>query len=253
MSALVQGFGFGEQLVRVVDRSGEVWFVGKDVCSALEIGNHNDALARLDDDERDGVGITDPIGREQQTTIVSESGMYSLVFTSRKGAAKAFRKWVTQEVLPAIRRTGRFEIGVNDDDGAPVVSDREDFERLKTGLALVREARMAFGRPAAQRAWLWAGLPEVDPDRLRERMIADGRINDEVAAEWFAARVEHQPGARVLTLELYRDFERWCVVNDRTPVTVTAFGRYLGKAGVISFRDNEGRRVRSGIRLRTEV
>ena len=59
---------------------------------------------RLDDDEKDGVGITDAIGREQQTTVVNESGVYSLILTSRKPAAKAFKKWVTGEVLPSIQK-----------------------------------------------------------------------------------------------------------------------------------------------------
>ena len=87
---------------------GEIWFVAKDVCKVLSIKNHKDAVSRLDDDEKDEVGITDPIGRTQKTLIVNESGLYSLVFMSRKPEAKKFRKWVTSEVLPSIRKNGYY-------------------------------------------------------------------------------------------------------------------------------------------------
>lgn len=86
------------------------WFVAKDVCQILGIANHKDAVSRLDDDERDGVGITDPIGRQQTVTAVSESGLYALIFQSRKPEARKFRKWVTSEVLPSIRKTGMYAV-----------------------------------------------------------------------------------------------------------------------------------------------
>lgn len=105
-------FAFNEsnQPIRVEVVKGEPWFVAKDVCRVLGIANHNDAVSRLDDDERHGVGITDPIGREQTVTAVNESGLYSLIFQSRKPEARKFRKWVTSEVLPSIRKSGRYEL-----------------------------------------------------------------------------------------------------------------------------------------------
>lgn len=93
---------------RVIDRNGEPWFVLTDVCRELEIGNPSDAARRLDDDERDALDIADPIGRRQRTNIINESGLYSLILTSRKEAARRFKKWVTAEVLPAIRKTGGY-------------------------------------------------------------------------------------------------------------------------------------------------
>lgn len=93
---------------RTIMRDGEPWFVLADVCGALEIANPRDAAGRLDDDERDAVGITDTIGRSQQQTIINESGLYSLILTSRKDGAKRFKKWVTSEVLPSIRKTGGY-------------------------------------------------------------------------------------------------------------------------------------------------
>ena len=103
-------FEFKSHEVRTVVIEGEPWFVAKDVCEILEIANARDAVAALDSDEKDGVGIPVANGREQKTTVVSESGLYALIFKSRKPQAKAFRKWVTSEVLPQIRKTGKYEV-----------------------------------------------------------------------------------------------------------------------------------------------
>ena len=111
-SRLPQAFTFNasNQQVRTVVIDGKPFFVAKDVCAILGISNHKDAVSRLDDDERDGVGITDPIGRQQQVSVVNESGLYHLIFQSRKPEAKAFRKWVTSEVLPSLRKSGKYEM-----------------------------------------------------------------------------------------------------------------------------------------------
>ena len=74
-----------------------------DVCRALGLGNSSDAIRKLDADEKDGVDLTDPIGRKQNTAIISEPGLYALVLSSRKPEAKAFKRWITHE--PAYRRT----------------------------------------------------------------------------------------------------------------------------------------------------
>ena len=101
-------FSFPTHSLRCTLRDGEPWFIAADVCEALAISNNRDALSRLDDDEK-GVANTDTPGGQQQMTIINESGLYSLILTSRKPEAKKFKKWVTSEVLPAIRRTGRYE------------------------------------------------------------------------------------------------------------------------------------------------
>jgi prophage antirepressor-like protein len=93
---------------RVIDRNGEPWFVLNEVCAKLDIANPRDAASRLDDDEKDAVGIADTIGRTQTTTIISESGLYSVILSSRKPEAKRFKKWITSEVLPSIRKTGGY-------------------------------------------------------------------------------------------------------------------------------------------------
>lgn len=91
--------------VRAIMRDGEPWFVAADVCKALEIANNRDALTRIDDDEK-GVALADTLGGKQEVAIVNEPGLYSLVLGSRKPEAKAFKRWVTSDILPSIRRTG---------------------------------------------------------------------------------------------------------------------------------------------------
>lgn len=97
----------GKQL-RIIEQNGQPWFVAKDVCEILDIKNNRDALTRLDQDEKDAVGITDSIGRIQNTSIVSESGLYNLIFQSRKPEAKQFKRWITHEVIPSIRKHGAY-------------------------------------------------------------------------------------------------------------------------------------------------
>lgn len=88
----------------------EPWFVGKDVAEALGYKNVRDSLARhIDsDDKRDGVVIHDPMGREQKPIIINESGLYSLILSSKLESAKKFKHWVTSEVLPTLRKTGSY-------------------------------------------------------------------------------------------------------------------------------------------------
>ena len=95
---------FGE--IRVTDQNGEPWVVAADVCRALDIGNPTQAIARLDSDESTLISNE---GREMN--IISEPGLYALVLGSRKPEAKAFKRWVTHEVIPSIRRTGGYIAG----------------------------------------------------------------------------------------------------------------------------------------------
>ena len=97
----------GHQVRVVTDERGMPWFVAADVCHCLAIANPRDALTRLDDDEK-GVGSTDTPGGRQSMTTVNESGLYSLILGSRKPEARAFKRWVTHEVLPSIRQTGSY-------------------------------------------------------------------------------------------------------------------------------------------------
>lgn len=93
--------------IRVVTKESDAWFVATDVCKVLEIGNPSMAVNRLDDDEK-GVNTIETPGGTQRMVVINESGLYSLILTSRKEEAKRFKKWITAEVLPSIRKHGMY-------------------------------------------------------------------------------------------------------------------------------------------------
>ena len=97
---------FGQ--IRTIQLNGEPWFVANDVMRVLEVSNSKDAIRTLDDDEKSGVDIIDPHGRKQKTNCISEAGLYSIILRSRKPEAKAFKRWVTHEVIPSIRKHGAY-------------------------------------------------------------------------------------------------------------------------------------------------
>lgn len=105
----LQTFSFGDLPVRTITIGGEPWFVAADVCAVLGIGRPQDSTRYLDDDEKGRCLLDTPSG-EQHVLTVNEPGLYSLILRSRKPEAKAFKRWVTHEVLPALRRSGRYEV-----------------------------------------------------------------------------------------------------------------------------------------------
>ena len=107
MNKEISLFDFKDKQIRVlIDENGDPWFVAKDVCDILEISNSRQAMQSLDDDEKDVYNVY-TLGGSQDMYIISESGLYSIVLRSRKPEAKAFKRWVTHEVLPSIRKTGK--------------------------------------------------------------------------------------------------------------------------------------------------
>ena len=122
--------------VRAVTLDGEPWFVAADVCRALGLGNSRQTLSYLDDDEK-GVITSDTLGGKQEMSTINEPGLYSLILRSRKPEAKAFKRWITHEVIPSIRKTGGYIAGQEtmDDDqllaNALMVAQRKIAERNK--------------------------------------------------------------------------------------------------------------------------
>lgn len=114
-SSIPAVFQFDSHKVRVIEKDGQSWFVAADVCAALTIANPRDAVSKLDEDEKATVANPDarPGCGAQELNIVNESGLYSLILTSRKPEAKRFKKWVTSEVLPAIRKTGSYSVSAD--------------------------------------------------------------------------------------------------------------------------------------------
>ena len=115
--------------VRMQMIKDEPWFMAKDVCEILGLNNVSQALTQLDADEKHGIITNDVTGRNQEIRFVNESGMYALIFQSRKPQARAFRKWVTGEVLPSLRKYGYYVA-----PGAQLTDEqREELERVMMG------------------------------------------------------------------------------------------------------------------------
>lgn len=122
-------FHFQSSEVRTITRDGEPWFVLADVAEILGFSRSRNAARVLDDDEK-GAHILSTPGGDQEVTIISESGVYALALRSRRPEAKPFRKFVTAEVLPAIRKTGRYETPERAASTPPPFTDRPTRSRI---------------------------------------------------------------------------------------------------------------------------
>lgn len=146
----------GEITVRVVDRNGALWFVAADVCRALGLTNPAETVRHLEEDER-GISTTDTSVGPREVVVVSESGLYALIFKSRKPSAIHFRKWVTSVVLPALRTAGHYHLP---QAATPCAQPETNKVRM------VAEARQVFGARAAGELWFALSLPVVAAMRL---------------------------------------------------------------------------------------
>lgn len=175
MTAL-QNFAFEEHLVRVIEKDGEPWFIAKDVCACLGIQNVHQALKPLDNDEK-GVCSTYTLGGEQELLTVSEGGLYTIVLRSRLATTQGslphrFRKWVTGEVLPQIRRTGQYT--------PPRAAPPEPFEidiqhaPLSAKTDYLRMVARLRGREAAVAMMPHIGLPDLDAVMAGTRIMPGG-------------------------------------------------------------------------------
>lgn len=133
----IQIFNYNDNQVRTIEINGEPWFVLKDVCQILSIGNAADVYSRLDEDEK-GVGQIDTLGGCQKMNIINESGLYNVIIRSDKKEAKPFRKWVTSEVLPSIRKHG---IYATQNTIEQMLADPDTAIKLLTTLKEERAAR----------------------------------------------------------------------------------------------------------------
>jgi prophage antirepressor-like protein len=106
----LQIFNYKGNEIRTVEKDGITWWVLKDVCIVLDINQPIRVAERLDEDEVSQTHVIDSLGREQNTYVINESGLYNVILRSDKEEAKPFRKWVTSEVLPSIRKYGTYEL-----------------------------------------------------------------------------------------------------------------------------------------------
>lgn len=168
---------FGE--IRAIEQDGEPWFVAADVCRALELANTSDSLNRLDEDEKYRFNLGLPGG---DTWCVNEPGLYSLVLGSRKPEAKAFKRWITHEVLPSIRKTGVYVL--------PTVKQRglttDDYLKAAAIVSGCRNERMPYVLGFLEQAGF--SIPKIQNQREElsdELMIV---LNEAVTKHGFTAR-----------------------------------------------------------------
>lgn len=200
-------FDFEGEPVRTLSRDGQHWFIAADVCRILNISNNRDAVASLDDDEKhllpfSNVGNTDINVPNRGLQIISESGLYSLIFRSRKPQARAFRRWVTGEVLPALRTTGTYTT-----PGTAMPDPLAGLEeRIATAVAAAMKA-VFQAMPVSPGAYTAASLPHGSGIRTHHHTA--GEEPDEAQ---FWRRVTADPAFRVRTMEtrlLYIDDTRY--------------------------------------------
>lgn len=240
MKSEITPFCYGEDLVRVVNgEDGEPWFVAKDVCKILSLQNVSDAVKNLDDDEK-GVGKIYPPERPDGVNVntLSESGLYTLIIRSNKPDAKPFRRWITHEVLPTIRKTGAYTMpgadpgGMMSDDGVKK-SGNMYFPMAK----LVESADKYLGGEAALRALnYFTGMPVDDLiDKLEEKKHA-AKIS---SLEWGKSAVddflvdacEFGDMFSEQASVLYKAFCTWCRNNGiAKPITQKRFGALMTAA-----------------------
>lgn len=167
-------FSFKGERVRVLmTENDEPWFIAKDVCDILEISNPSDALKRLDDDERSRFNL----GRQGETNIINEAGLYVLVLGSRKPEAHEFKRWVTHEVLPQIRRTGGYIPVAEADDEKTILAKavmigQRTMEEQKRQIQ-VQQSRIDELQPKAS-AWdNFVDIPDVLTVRESAKLLSN--------------------------------------------------------------------------------
>ena len=165
--------------IRVISQDREPLFISVDVCDALGINNSRDAIARLDDDEK-GVVLTDTLGGKQNLSYVNESGLYSLILSSRKPSAKKFKRWVTHDILPSIRKTGMY---IAPEKSQEAISDPDAFAKSISDYVKrqLEETRTSFQRQLESKDVTIAGLTkDIEMQRDRSKAIID-RVHNELA------------------------------------------------------------------------
>ena len=149
-------FDFKNARIRTLkDENGDPWFVAKDVCDALKIANSRQVVQSLDDDEKDMYNVYTP-GGKQDMHIISEAGLYSVILRSRKPEAKAFKQWIMHEVLPSIRKTGKYSLNQKfESNDAKTVAMIQAFKGIIQDDYLESKARIVLARQMGE-------LPELE-------------------------------------------------------------------------------------------
>ncbi len=162
-------FFFEDHGLRVIMQADDPWFVAVDVCRILDLTNPSMATSALDDDERAKFNL----GRQGDTNIISEGGLYTLILRSRDAVTPGtvphrFRKWITGELLPTLRRTGRYDMMV---DPAPCPDRFGEDLGTREKLTMIRETRLLHGIPAGRRMWSMLDMPDVSGGGIASNLL----------------------------------------------------------------------------------
>lgn len=221
------------QIRALVDSQGAPAFVAKDVCLALGIGKYRDAVSTIDDDERGSVLVDTPGGKQQMTTV-TEPGFYKLVMRSRKPEAKAFQRWVTHEVLPALRRDGGYMVARDETPeqtmARAVLLAQQTIDRQKSRIAeLEPKALFADAVAASDGTCLVGELAkmmrqngvEVGQNRLFAMLREDGYLGN-------VGQNRNVPTQRAMDLGLFR-IKETAVTHSDGHVTLSRTPKVTGK------------------------
>jgi anti-repressor protein len=237
----LQVFSYEENEVRTVKKGSDILWILKDVCGILGIEKYRDAAARLDDDEREPV-LVDTLGGRQEMIAVTESGLYSIILLSRKPEAKKFKRWVTHEVLPTIRKHGAYvtpaklEELMNDPDSwikvlTALKEERAAKERLQleateskpkvifADAVSVSEGTILIGELAKI---LKGNGIEIGQNRLFEKLRQDGYLIKRKGTDYNA------PTQRAMDLGLFRVKET-AITHSDGHVTISKTTKVTGK------------------------
>ena len=227
---------FGQ--IRVVTTDGDSWFVAKDVCDALGLGRQQDSTRYLDDDEKRECLVNTPSG-QQYMVSVSEAGLYSLILRSRKPEAKAFKRWVTHEVLPSIRKSGGYMVAKPEETPEEIMARalliaNETIERQKSQLDSMKpKALFADAVSASKTSILVGDLAkllrqngfEVGQNRLFGILRDQGFLCKQRGAMW------NMPTQRSMEMGLF-EVKETAVTNSDGHVTVHRTSKVTGKGQI---------------------
>lgn len=237
----LQVFSYEGKEIRTIQKEGEPWWVLKDVCEVLEIGNSRMVADRLDEDEK-GVSIIDTLGGRQELTVISESGLYNVILLSRKPEAKQFKRWVTHEVLPQIRQHGAYltraklEELMNDPDAwiqllTTLKTERQEKTQLQIQ-AVKDKPKVVFADAVAvsdgtiligELAKILKGNGiEIGQNRLFERLRQDGFLIKRFGTDYNA------PTQRAMELGLFRVKET-AITHSDGHVTISKTTKVTGR------------------------
>lgn len=213
---------FGQ--VRIVQQNGEPWFIGKDVAEILGYSNTKDAIAKhVDDEDKLGAQIATS-GQNRNMTIINESGLYSLILSSKMPKAKEFKRWVTSEVIPAIRKTGKYEamaqaVPINDEPAT-------DFTQLEFDQRIRIAAIIASCR--RERLPLVAKVLSLDLEGMMPLMPAHITEAEQAAYQYISGVYDSLERDTPIQY-FYSHYTKWCMEQNLLPLTKHGVTKVLKK------------------------